>query len=117
MRPPARGEVHPGADDNASGAAGLVALARAFAAAERPARPLVFVAFTAEEAGLIGSVRYVESLPSGSVSSMVNLDMIGRLGENGVTVFGAETASGFTDLARHCAARRALPRALAEGAA
>ncbi len=116
MRPAARGEVHPGADDNASGAAGLVALARAFAAAPRPARPLVFVAFTAEEAGLVGSARYVESLRPDSVSSMVNLDMIGRLGENGVTVFGAETASGFADLVRHCAERRALPVAFEEGA-
>jgi hypothetical protein len=118
MRPSARGEVHPGADDNASGAAGLVALARAFAAAKRPARPLVFVAFTAEEAGLIGSARYVEANTAESerAFAMVNLDMIGRLGENGVTVFGAETASGFTDLVRRCAERRALPVAFEEGA-
>ena len=116
MRPSARGEVHPGADDNASGAAGLVALARAFAASKRPARPLVFVAFTAEEAGLIGSARYVASLPPDAVSSMVNLDMIGRLGENGVTVFGAETASGFTDLVRRSAERHALPIAFEDGA-
>jgi hypothetical protein len=116
MRPAARGEVHPGADDNASGAAGLIVLARAFAAAPRPARPLVFVAFTAEEVGLVGSARYVESLGAPGASSMINLDMIGRLGDGGVTVFGAATADGFTDLVRRRAAHRGLAVAFEGGA-
>jgi hypothetical protein len=106
LRPAQRGSVHPGADDNASGAAGLVALARAFAAGPRPARTLVFAAFTAEEAGLVGSARYVES--AREVASMVNLDMIGRL-DASLTAFGAETGPGFEDLVRRLAERRGLP--------
>jgi hypothetical protein len=115
MRPAAAGEVHPGADDNASGAAALVALARAFAAGPRPARTLVFVAFTAEEAGLIGSAKFVEALGPNQVSSMINLDMVGRLGENGVTVFGSETAPGLRDLVRRSAERHALALAFEDG--
>jgi hypothetical protein len=115
MRPAAAGEVHPGADDNASGAAALVALARAFAAGPRPARTLVFVAFTAEEAGLIGSAKFVEALGPNQVSSMINLDMVGRLGENGVTVFGSETAAGLRDLVRRSAERHALALAFEDG--
>jgi len=129
LRPAARGEVHPGADDNASGAAGLVALARAFASGPRPARTLVFVAFTAEEVGLVGSTHYVESRAPGEVASearseapralgsrepsevvvgMLNLDMIGRLGAGGVSAFGADTAPAFEDLVRRAAARHGL---------
>jgi acetylornithine deacetylase/succinyl-diaminopimelate desuccinylase-like protein len=115
MRPEAAGEIHPGADDNASGAAALVALARAFAAGPRPARTLVFAAFTAEEVGLIGSARYVETLEPNEVSSMVNLDMVGRLGENGVTVFGSRSAAGLDDLVRRSAERHALTLALEDG--
>jgi Zn-dependent M28 family amino/carboxypeptidase len=116
MRPAAAGQIHPGADDNASGAAALVALARAFAAGPRPARTLVFAAFSAEEAGLIGSAKYVEALGPGAVAAMVNLDMIGRLSENGVTVFGGETAAGFRELVRWSAERRGLPIAFEDGA-
>jgi hypothetical protein len=118
LRPDARGELHPGADDNASGAAGLVALARAFASGPRPARPLVFVAFTAEEVGLVGSARYVESLLAPNevtTVAMLNLDMIGRLGEGGVTAFGADTAAAFEDLVRRTAARRGLAVSFADG--
>jgi hypothetical protein len=115
MRPAAAGEIHPGADDNASGASALVALARAFAGGPRPARTLVFVAFTAEEAGLIGSARYVESLQPSQVSSMINLDMVGRLGESGVTVFGSESAAGLRDLVSRSAERHALALAFEDG--
>lgn len=115
MRPDSAGEIHPGADDNASGAAALVALARAFAAGPRPARTLLFVAFTAEEAGLIGSTKFVETLAPDEVHSMINLDMVGRLGENGVTVFGAETAEDFAALVRRSAERRGLAVAFEDG--
>jgi hypothetical protein len=116
LAPDRRGAVHPGADDNASGAAGLVALARALASGPRPARTLAFVAFTAEEAGLVGSTRYVESLATpDEVIGMVNLDMIGRLGEGGVTAFGADTAPPFADLVRRAAARRGVAVSLVDG--
>jgi hypothetical protein len=116
LSPAAGNEVHPGADDNASGAAGLVALARTLASGPRPARTLVFVAFTAEEVGLVGSARYVESLEMPSeVAAMINLDMIGRLGGAGVTAFGAETAPAFADLVRRAAERRGLAVSFADG--
>ena len=115
LRPAARGEVHPGADDNASGAAGLVALARAFASGPRPARTLVFVAFTAEEVGLIGSSHYVESHEPGEIVAMLNLDMVGRLGDGGVSAFGADTAPAFEDLVRRAAVRRGLAVSFVDG--
>ena len=54
------GKLHPGADDNASGVAVLLELAKALASGEKPQRTIVFVAFTGEEAGLLGSKHYVE---------------------------------------------------------
>ena len=107
QRPGSAPAIHPGADDNASGAAGLVALARALSVAPRPARTLVFIAFTAEEAGLIGSAHYVAG--ASDVAAMINLDMIGRLGAKGVTVFGAESGAGLADLVRASAEKRSLP--------
>jgi len=59
LAPDRRGEIHNGADDNASGAAGLLELARAFAGQPRPRRSLVLAAFSGEEAGLVGSREYV----------------------------------------------------------
>jgi hypothetical protein len=122
---PGSEEIHPGADDNASGAAGLVALARSLASGPRPARTLVFVAFTAEEVGLVGATRYVEALaadgaapsepPPVEVVAMINLDMIGRLGASGVTAFGAETAPRFEDLVRRAAAQHGVPVSFVEG--
>lgn len=77
-----RGEqVLPGADDNASGTAGLLELARTFAQdPQRPKRTLLFIAFGAEEAGLLGSYYYTAHplRPLRSSSAVVNLDMIGR---------------------------------------
>jgi aminopeptidase YwaD len=116
MRPGRIGEIHPGADDNASGAAALVALAQALAAAPRPARTLVFAAFTAEEAGLVGSAKFVEAEASDAVVAMVNLDMVGRLREDDVTVFGGETAAGFPHLVRWSAKRRGIDVAFEDGA-
>jgi hypothetical protein len=102
--------VHPGADDNASGAAGLVALAAALAAGPRPARTLVFVAFTAEEAGLVGSARYLEvDALRRDVVAMLALDMIGRFGAGGLTVFGAETGRGLASLVSTHALEHGLP--------
>lgn len=75
------GEVWNGADDNASGTAALLQAARALAQARpRPARSIVFMAFGAEELGLIGSQFYVEHplLPLARTVAMINLDMVGR---------------------------------------
>lgn len=70
-----------GADDNASGVAGLIAIAKALTHAERPKRSILFVAFGAEERGMLGSHYYVQN-PLRSLDStraVVNLDMIGRV--------------------------------------
>ena len=73
--------VHPGADDNASGVAVILELARKFSRERNNRRSLVFVAFGAEEMGLIGSRAFVENAPVdlGKTSAMLNFDMVGRL--------------------------------------
>ncbi|MGH7832671.1 MAG: M20/M25/M40 family metallo-hydrolase [Candidatus Binatia bacterium] len=89
------GVIHNGADDNASGTAVLLDLAKKFAGQKRkPARTLVFIAFTAEELGLFGSRHYVDhpTVPIESTRAMINLDMVGRMRDRRVTVFGAATA-------------------------
>jgi hypothetical protein len=77
----ANGTVYCGADDNASGVAGLLGIAEAWAgSAQRPRKSLLLVAFGAEEQGLRGS-RYLSTHPArpqSSISLMINLDMIGR---------------------------------------
>jgi hypothetical protein len=94
--------VHNGADDNASGTALLLGLARYYSEhpERRPGRSLVFIAFSAEEMGLIGSEYFVDHppVPLERVAAMINFDMVGRLKEGKVQVFGTETAKEFTAL-------------------
>jgi acetylornithine deacetylase/succinyl-diaminopimelate desuccinylase-like protein len=81
--------IRPGADDNASGTAGLLELARRFH--DRPARrSLLIVNFDAEELGLIGSRVFLDNapVPLGSMTFMLNLDMIGRLRESQLFIEG-----------------------------
>lgn len=91
---PGAEEIHNGADDNASGVAALLTVARALAAGPWPARTVVFVAFTGEELGLLGSSRYVQApaLPIDSTVAMLNLDMVGRLDGRPLIVYGLGTA-------------------------
>ena len=100
LAPERHSEIHNGADDNASGSAGLLTLARAFGSGPRPRRSLVLAAFTGEEAGLAGSSHYVEtpSLPIEKTVAMINLDMIGRLRKGRVIAFGTESSPRFADL-------------------
>ena len=95
LAPEQTGVVHPGADDNASGTAAVMALARAFAAAPRLPRTLVFAAFSGEELGLLGSSHFVRApLPGGAAPVfMLNLDMVGRLRAGLVHVGGADSAA------------------------
>lgn len=90
------GEIHNGADDNASGTAALLDIARRFAAAPAK-RTVVLVAFSGEEFGLLGSAAYVRSAPVSMerTVAMVNLDMVGRLRNDRLLVFGSETATEF----------------------
>lgn len=93
--------VHNGADDNASGTAAIIEAARLLRGrSEADSRTLVFVAFTAEELGLIGSAQYVKSpaFPNGSTFAMLNLDMVGRLQDDKLAAFGAETAEEFAGI-------------------
>ncbi len=83
------GDRFNGADDNASGTAGLLALAEAFAAAdERPARSIVFLSVSGEELGLWGSAYYADNptWPRDRIVANVNIDMIGRAGRDGDTL-------------------------------
>ncbi len=93
--------VFNGADDNASGVAGLLELAQAFAArTQRPRRSLLFVTFTGEERGLLGSRALVaqQLVPLGPVVFMLNLDMIGRNSDRAVQVFGDGFVRGLREL-------------------
>lgn len=92
-------QIHNGADDNASGVAGLIEIARQMAEGSRPKRSVLFIAFTAEEAGLHGSKHYVDhpAVPLEKTVAMLNMDMIGRLPADGdtVQVFGVPSAAEF----------------------
>jgi len=93
--------VHNGADDNASGTVSLIELARRLAARkEKLPRRLVFIAFTAEELGLIGSARYVKEpvFQLDQTICMFNMDMVGRLQDEKLTVFGTGTAPRWKEL-------------------
>jgi aminopeptidase YwaD len=102
LAPEQTGAVHPGADDNASGVAALLALARAFAAEGPARRTVVFAAFGAEELGLLGSAQLVKDPPARCpverMQLMVNLDMVGRPRGGKVYVDGADTAKGLRRL-------------------
>ena len=113
LDPDAFGEVHNGADDNASGTSGLIEIARRLAEGDRrPARSILFLAFTAEEKGLWGSTHYVRNplVPIDQSIAMLNLDMIGRLEGRTLTVMGVGTAEEWTEVLR--AANQATARPL-----
>ncbi|MGE0353636.1 MAG: M28 family peptidase [Gemmatimonadales bacterium] len=90
------GEVHNGADDNASGIAGLIHVAEQLSQ-NPPGRTVVFIAFTGEELGLLGSAYYTRHplYPNSAIYAMVNMDMIGRLRNDRLIVYGTETAREF----------------------
>ena len=88
-------EVHNGADDNASGTAAVMEVARHLAeGSAQPARSVLFLAFTGEEKGLWGSGHYIQQplRPLQSTVAMLNMDMVGRLGDNTLTVYGTGSA-------------------------
>jgi Zn-dependent M28 family amino/carboxypeptidase len=100
MEPSKRGQVHPGADDNASGTSGVLELARWFSKHPGRRRGILFMAFGGEEFGLLGSNHYVEAprMPLAKAIAMVNLDMIGRVRNNRVFVGGVDTSANFKAL-------------------
>ena len=97
---PGSKEIHNGADDNGSGTVALIELARRLASREEKLpRRVVFIAFTAEELGLIGSAKYVEKpvFELKNTIAMYNMDMVGRLRDDKLTVFGVGTSPTFKD--------------------
>jgi hypothetical protein len=102
------GNLHPGADDNASGAAALMMLGESLRAAydglpeDMPLRSIMFAAFDAEESGLNGSRYYVDNPPHeiDDVALMINFDMIGRVNEQGLSVTGVDTGEGMREWAQ-----------------
>jgi peptidase M28-like protein/PDZ domain-containing protein len=86
-------DVYHGADDNASGTAVVLSLARAFAAAGGSPRTLVVVLFGAEEMGLVGSGHYVKqpAWPLERTAAMLNFDMVGRMRDGKLSIGGADT--------------------------
>lgn len=95
--------VHYGADDNASGTAMMMELAGKFAGEKTNKRSMIFIAFTGEEKGLLGSKYFVENSPAQLplINAMVNLDMTGRLKETReMQTGGVGTAKGLADLVK-----------------
>jgi hypothetical protein len=89
------GEIHHGADDNASGTAGLIELARLFSVqTPKLKRTLIFIAFGGEEEGLLGSNYYVNHplAPLTNTVGMINMDMIGRMKDRKLIIGGVGTA-------------------------
>jgi Tol biopolymer transport system component len=101
---------HNGADDNASGTAALLEAARTITARQDELqRDVVFVAFTAEESGLLGSTELSRNplpgmAPAGMVA-MINMDMVGRMRNNRVSILGGDSAEEWSDIVQpQCAA-------------
>lgn len=97
-----RNNIHNGADDNASGTAGILELAQYFSA-HPPQKSMLFVGFSGEEMGLLGSQYFVEHppVPLNQIEAMINLDMIGRLDENKLLIFGTGSSENWNRLLIH----------------
>ncbi len=110
------GLVHPGADDNASGTAVVLGLARAFAEGGATPRTLVFALFAGEEMGLLGSTHYARhpAVPTERTVAMLNFDMVGRMRERRLHVGGVESGTGLRALVREAAAGEPLDLTLHE---
>jgi aminopeptidase YwaD len=101
---PDKVEIHHGADDNASGTAGIIELARKLSSQKSSLkRNILFIAFSGEEEGLLGSQYYVQHpvVSLGNAITMINLDMVGRLKDNTLTVQGTGTSSRWDSLLTH----------------
>jgi hypothetical protein len=120
LEPAAPGRIFHGADDNASGTAGVIELAEHFAMTKpRPRRSLLFIAFTAEELGLVGSRHYVDHplLPLEKTVAMLNFDMIGRSRKGFLFIGGTGTSPVFDEVITRAAEGSKLSIRRGEGGA
>ena len=111
-------KIHPGADDNASGTAALLELARHFAGKRAGlARSILFIAFAAEEEGTLGSLQFTKNptVPMESLNAMFNLDMIGRLREGKLNLQGVGTSPTWASLVEKANAEPKLSLSLQQG--
>jgi Zn-dependent M28 family amino/carboxypeptidase len=98
LAPSQIGQIHPGADDNASGTAGVLELARLLAPQRgKLKRSILFMDFAGEELGLLGSAEWVKepTRPLAKAVAMINMDMIGRIKDDKVYIGGVGTGSTF----------------------
>jgi Zn-dependent M28 family amino/carboxypeptidase len=101
LAPSQIGQIHPGADDNASGTAGVLELARTLAPMSgKLRRGILFMNFAGEELGLLGSAEWVThpTRPLDKAVAMLNMDMIGRIKDDKVFIGGVGTGSTFDEL-------------------
>jgi Tol biopolymer transport system component len=107
---PERHEPHVGADDNASGTAALLEAARSLASRKSELRrDVIFTSFSGEESGVLGSTHYTRT-PSGGVKTtdvvaMINMDMVGRMRNNQVSVLGGDSADEWKGLVEPACAK------------
>jgi hypothetical protein len=96
------GKIHHGADDNASGVSVLIELAKLLSQGTQPDRTIIFVALSGEESGLRGSKYYIKNLknyPAKKIIGVLNLDTVGRLGENKILILNSSSASEWKHIA------------------
>jgi hypothetical protein len=95
-----QGQIHHGADDNASGTAAMLELARLLSQTAPLERSIIFIAFSGEEHGLLGSQHWVNKppVPLKQIVAMVNMDMVGRVRNDTLLVGGTGTAAAFDDI-------------------
>jgi acetylornithine deacetylase/succinyl-diaminopimelate desuccinylase-like protein len=92
-------KIHNGADDNASGTAGVLELAQYFSE-NKPEKDILFLAFSGEEMGLLGSAHYVDNptVDLDNALAMINMDMIGRMTDKKLMLFGIGTADEWSNI-------------------
>jgi len=101
LAPSLIGQFHPGADDNASGTAGLLELARLLSPLKgKLHRGILFASFAGEELGLLGSAAWVQAptLPLKNAVAMLNMDMVGRIQKDTIYIGGVGTAAAFRSI-------------------
>ncbi|HUQ47246.1 MAG TPA: M28 family peptidase [Gemmatimonadaceae bacterium] len=110
LDPDAKDAIRNGADDNASGTAAVMQLARILSTTH-PRRSIIFASFSGEELGLLGSQWFVDHppVPLDSIVAMVNFDMVGRLNNNKLIVYGTATATELQGILDSANARSTVP--------